>query len=93
MSADPGSDPSATPSVPRPVHPVLRYTTLRIALFVVVLAVTYAVGLRALLLLVVALVVSGGLSLVLLRSQRDAVATVVDQRRARPRAEPGPDDD
>lgn len=74
------TDPVIRSRVSSSVHPVLRYTTLRIGLFVVVLGVTYLIGLRGLSLLAAALLVSGGLSLLLLRNQRDVVAGVVETR-------------
>ncbi len=99
----PRSGGSSTPQHGREVssgQAIVRYTTLRIVLFVVVLAVTYVVGLRGLLLLVLALLASGLLSAVLLRRQREAVAAAVEARRLRPgttgdddRVAPDPGDD
>ncbi len=65
--------------------PVFRYTSSRILLFVVVAAVLSLFGLRSLLLLAVALVVSGLLSFVLLSRQRDAMSAAVVQRTERVR--------
>lgn len=60
--------------------PVLVYTAYRVALFFVTLVVLYALGLRQLLLLVVAVLVSGLLSFVLLSRHRDAMSQSVIRR-------------
>lgn len=65
--------------------PVLVYTSSRILLFVAATGVLYLLGARGLLLLLLALVVSGLLSFVLLSRQRDAVSGVVVQRSHRMR--------
>jgi hypothetical protein len=57
--------------------PVLIYTSSRILLFVATAAVSWLVGFRGLLLLAVALLVSGLLSFVLLSGQRDAMSAAV----------------
>lgn len=57
--------------------PVLIYTSSRILLFVATAAVFWLVGFRGLLLLAVALLVSGLLSFVLLSGQRDAMSAAV----------------
>jgi hypothetical protein len=59
---------------------VLVYTSARIAIFAVTLALLYAVGMRQVLLLVVAVLVSGLLSYLLLSRQRDAMSQVVVER-------------
>lgn len=51
-------------------HPVLVYTTWRIAIFIVVLVVLYLVGLRDVWLLVLAFLVSGVASIFLLNRRR-----------------------
>jgi hypothetical protein len=51
-------------------HPVLIYTVARLALFAAVLAPLYLLGMRGFLLLVLAVVLSGVLSLVLLNGVR-----------------------
>lgn len=56
---------------------VLAYTTARILVFVATLGVLYLFGARDLLLLGLAVLVSGLISLVLLSRQRDAVSSVV----------------
>jgi uncharacterized protein DUF4229 len=53
----------------------LAYTTLRIAMFAVAVVLLYLVGARGLLLLGLALVISGAASYVLLSRQRDAMAS------------------
>jgi hypothetical protein len=60
--------------------PVLVYTASRLAVFVVVAAVLALLGMRGVLLLLVAVVVSGLLSFVLLSRQRDAMSQAVVQR-------------
>jgi ABC-type transport system involved in cytochrome bd biosynthesis fused ATPase/permease subunit len=62
--------------------PVLRYTSARLAVFVVVAAVLALLGMRGILLLLVAVLVSGLLSFVLLSRQRDAMSASVVQRGA-----------
>ena len=57
--------------------PVLIYTSSRILLFVATAGVFWLVGFRGLLLLAVALLVSGLLSFVLLSGQRDAMSAAV----------------
>lgn len=57
--------------------PVLIYTSSRILLFVAAAGVFWLVGFRGLLLLAVALLVSGLLSFVLLSGQRDAMSAAV----------------
>jgi hypothetical protein len=53
---------------------MLAYTLKRLALFGVTLAVGYALGLRELWLIVIALLVSGAVSLVLLNRDRDGAS-------------------
>ncbi|WP_433499302.1 DUF4229 domain-containing protein [Sphaerimonospora sp. CA-214678] len=67
------------------MHPVVVYTLSRLGLFAVALGVLYLVGMRSLLLLAVALLVSGLASYVLLSKQRDAVSRRIagNRRRAR----------
>lgn len=57
--------------------PVLIYSTSRILLFVATTGVFWLVGFRGLLLLAIALLVSGLLSFVLLSGQRDAMSAAV----------------
>jgi hypothetical protein len=59
---------------------VLVYSSSRIAIFAITLAVLYAFGMRQVLLLAVAVVVSGLLSFVLLSRQRDAMSAAVVDR-------------
>ena len=58
-------------------HPVLVYTVARLALFAAVLAPLYLLGMRGFLLLVLAVVLSGVLSLVLLNRVRAGFSSVV----------------
>jgi hypothetical protein len=67
---------------------VLRYTVLRLGLFVVVLAALFAAGARGLLLVGLTVVVSLALSYLLLRKQRDAMAVVIAERIAARTGEP-----
>ena len=60
--------------------PVLVYTSSRIGIFAVTLAVLYAFGMRQILLLAVAILVSGLLSFVLLSRQRDSMSQAVVER-------------
>lgn len=55
----------------------IRYSTLRLAMLLAVGVVTYLLGLRGLMLAVVAFIVSGVLSLVLLNRQRDQLGQSV----------------
>jgi hypothetical protein len=71
------------PAPPRP-HAVLRYTTLRLALFLVALALLWLVRIReGLLLVAIALVLSGLASYVLLAAQRDAMSAQLHAARVR----------
>jgi hypothetical protein len=56
------------------------YTTARILLFAAALGILYLVGARGLLLVALALVVSGIISLVLLSRQRDAMSGAITSR-------------
>ena len=56
------------------VHPVLRYTMLRLTLFVVVLVLLSLTGARGLLLLALAVLISGLASFILLSGQRDELS-------------------
>ena len=62
------------------MNPIVSFTVLRLALLAAVLAVLYAVGARGLLLLVLAAVISFGLSYVLLARPRAAVTRQIEQR-------------
>ena len=59
----------------RASHPVLRYSSLRLAIFVIALIVLWLVRVRGALLVVLALVVSGLASYALLRRQRAEMGT------------------
>ncbi len=58
----------------------LAYTTARILLFVVMLGLLYVVGARGLLLLGLAVLISGIVSFVLLSRQRDAMSGAITSR-------------
>jgi hypothetical protein len=62
------------------VSPLLKFTVLRLALFVATLAVLYVIGARDWLLLLLAAVVSLALSYVLLRAPREELAATIEQR-------------
>jgi Protein of unknown function (DUF4229) len=64
-------------------NPVVLYTSSRIVLFIVTALVLALFGMHGVLLLLVAVVVSGLLSYVLLSRQRDAVSAAVVQRSER----------
>ncbi|ETK34511.1 hypothetical protein GCM10009530_09720 [Microbispora corallina] len=63
------------------MHPVVVYTLSRLGLFAVALGVLYLVGLRTFPLLVIAFLVSGVASYVLLSKQRDAVSARIARNR------------
>lgn len=81
--------PAATPST-RPGKAFLVYSALRLALLFVAFAVLLAIGLDGLLAIGGAVLISALLSLVLLKSQRDAFTTAsmarADERRAQKQA-------
>jgi hypothetical protein len=82
----------------RQSHAVLRYTTLRLALFFVAAAVVWLVRVRnPVLLVAISLVLSGLASYVLLSRQRDAMSAQLHQaqlnRRARSAAKAAREDD
>ena len=60
--------------------PALTYTSARLLLFVAALALLYLIGARGLLLVALALVVSGIVSFVLLSRQRDAMSSSLTAR-------------
>jgi len=62
------------------VSPLLKFSALRIALFVAALAVLYVIGARDWLLLLLAALVSLALSYVLLRAPREELAASIEQR-------------
>jgi Mn2+/Fe2+ NRAMP family transporter len=66
---------------------VLAYSTARVLLFLVTAGVLYLLGARKLLLLALAVLISGLISFVLLARQRDAmsskVASTVEEKRRR----------
>ena len=59
---------------------VLRYTALRVLVLAAVAALLWLAGLRGLWLLLIAVLVSGLVSLVLLRRQRDAMSAALFER-------------
>ncbi|GIH69124.1 DUF4229 domain-containing protein [Sphaerimonospora thailandensis] len=67
------------------MRPVLVYTLSRLGLFAVAVGVLYLVGMRSLLLLAAAFLVSGLASYVLLSKQRDAVSQRITGNRRRAR--------
>lgn len=83
------ADEAAEPQVDLPVnpHPVLRYTSMRLAIFAVALGLLWLVRVRGLLLVALAVLISGLASYVLLQRERDAmssrVAAAASQRKAR----------
>jgi hypothetical protein len=84
--SDKASDPLADPEVARP-HAALRYTTLRLGLFIVALALLWLVRVRdGVLLVAMALILSGLASYVLLARQRDAMSAQLHAARERRRA-------
>jgi hypothetical protein len=80
--------PDADQPAPRRPYAILRYTTLRLALFVLALVVLWLVRIRdGVLLVAIALVLSGLASFVLLAGQRAAMSAqlhgVAQRRRAK----------
>lgn len=59
---------------------LLRYTLLRLLLFGVVAALSWIIGMRGFLLLLVAVFISGLISLFVLRGPRDEVSTGLAER-------------
>ena len=73
-SNEPTPTPADDPSSGTPVgdqHPVLLYTTWRLAIFIVVLVVLYVVGLREIWLIVFAFLISGVASIFVLNRRRE----------------------
>lgn len=62
------------------MRPALAYTSARIGLFIAALALLYLLGARGLLLVALALLASGVISLVVLSRQRDAMSTSLSAR-------------
>jgi ABC-type protease/lipase transport system fused ATPase/permease subunit len=80
------SDADGDQPAPRRPHAILRYTTLRLALFVLALIVLWLVRIRdGVLLVAIALVLSGLASFVLLASQRDAMSAQLHEAARRRR--------
>ena len=67
------------------MSPVLTYSLLRLAIFAVTLLVLYLLGARGLLLLALAVLVSGLVSFLALSRQRDAMSGVLVRRLERTR--------
>jgi hypothetical protein len=63
--------------------PVVVYSLARLGIFLAVAAVLYALGARSLLLILLAALISGLLSIRLLARQRDAVAARLTERPVR----------
>jgi hypothetical protein len=62
------------------MHATFAYTTARILLFTVMLGLLYLVGARGLLLLGLAVLISGIISFIVLSRQRDAMAGAITSR-------------
>ena len=62
------------------MRPMLAYTSARILLFLAALGLLYLIGARGLLLVALALVISGIVSFVVLSRQRDAMSGVLVSR-------------
>jgi Mn2+/Fe2+ NRAMP family transporter len=62
------------------MHATFAYTTARILLFAVMLGLLYLVGARGLLLLGLAVLISGIVSFIVLSRQRDAMAGAITSR-------------
>jgi hypothetical protein len=82
---DAGQHDGGAPAPRRP-HAILRYTTLRVALFVLALIVLWLVRIRdGVLLVAIALVLSGLASFVLLAGQREAMSAQLHEAAQRRR--------
>lgn len=77
MSETPGPDDNLAPAFWRPF---LVYTGSRIGVFAVLLGLLYGVGVRGLIVVLIAVVMSGILSYFLLDRQRAAFAAAVEAR-------------
>ena len=71
---------SSPPGRPRDGWAVLVYTAARLAVFVVCLGIGWLIGLSGVFLIIVALVVSGALSLFVLQRQRLAMSAAVERK-------------
>ncbi|HEY3923311.1 MAG TPA: DUF4229 domain-containing protein [Acidothermaceae bacterium] len=79
-------EPDGDQPPPRRPHAILRYTTLRVALFVLALVVLWLVRIRdGVLLVAIALVLSGLASFVLLAGQRNAMSAQLHEAAQRRR--------
>ncbi len=74
-------------------HPVLAYTVARAVLFAASYALLWLTGLRGLLLIVMALLVSGLVSLWLLARQRDAMSLALSRKLSAIDDQAGAEDD
>jgi Protein of unknown function (DUF4229) len=84
---NPNPEPDAGGLAPLQSHAFLRYTTLRLALFLAALALLWLVRIRGgVLLVALALVLSGLASFVLLARQRDAMSVQLHAAQQRRRA-------
>jgi hypothetical protein len=77
---DPATGPATAARAGSAARTALVYTALRIAVFALVFAVTWLFGLDVFPALLIAVVVSGALSYLLLRRQREALTATVAQR-------------
>ena len=80
-----GADPSsaAADPAPRASHATLRYTTFRLAIFFVALLLLWLVRVHGLLLVALALLISGLASFTLLAKQRDEMSIQLTAARER----------
>lgn len=74
---------SREPTQPSNQHPFLRYTVLRLAIFFFVLLLLWLVQVRGLLLVALAILISGLASFTLLSKQRDEMSIKVAEARGR----------
>jgi hypothetical protein len=81
----PVEDPTDAVRQARESHAVLRYTTLRLAIFLVALALLWLVRVRGLLLVALAVLISGLASYALLQRQRDLMSVQLAAASARRR--------
>jgi hypothetical protein len=97
MNDRPTTDSKQAVDEARRAHAALRYTTLRLAIFLVALALLWLVRARGVVLVALALAISGLASYVLLGRQREAMsaqlAAASSRRRERAQARAAREDD
>lgn len=83
MAEPDDSSPDAEVLAPPRTHAIMRYTTLRVALFVLALGLLWLVRFRGVLLVAIALILSGLASFVLLARQRGEMSARLHEAQSR----------